>query len=980
MKVKLSLLAVFSIFILSYSVYAQTGTQVNTSGFGDPNNNLGFMLSYNNNLYAAKQNSSTGTQVWDVTELQAKIYVADYVDVGVKTWPRETDGNVAPTTLFGSRLKHPYGVAVDSNWIYVANQYNSSIDVFPINATGNALPVRSIKGNNTAFHYPSGVSVDGSWIYVLGYSSICVFPKNVDGNVAPTRLIQGANTNLSGTERIAVDSSWIYVTCYNFTPDTGSILVFPINATGNVSPTRTIQGANTNLSWPGGIAVDSSWIYVTNWFSDSIAVFPVGATGDIVPTRFIKGTSTTLSLPTGIAVDPNWIYVASDWNSISIFPIGGAGNIAPIRRIIGNITTLSHNDMQGIAVDANFIYAAYQSAIGVFGIGGSGNIAPTRLIKGSNTTLADPAGVAVDSNWIYVADSDRVAVFPTGASGDVAPARLVQGDNTTLQWSSGIAVDSNWIYVLDEDNMSIDVFPINATGNVAPTRTIKGENTTFSWPLGIAIDSDWIYVLDGDNMSIDVFPINATGNVAPTRTIKGTNTNLSFPSGIAVDSSWIYVVDDERLSVVVFPKSSSGDVAPVRIIHGTNTRLNDPLAIAVDSKWIYVTDSESGIVVFEIGASGNVAPARIIQGNLTTLQYPIAIAIGTPQQYTLTVTKDGAGDGTVTSSPAGIDCGSDCSESFDQGTSVILTATAASGSTFGGWSGDADCSDGVVTMDANKTCTATFNPQVVGYTLTVSKSGTGSGTVTSNPSGIDCGSDCSESYNQGTSVTLTATPASGSTFGGWTGDADCSDGVVTMDANKTCTATFNSQVVGYTLTVVKSGTGSGTVTSSPAGINCGDDCSETYSKVQKVKLTAKADANSTFAGWSGGGCSGTKTCTVTVNDAVTVTADFALKTPDISVAQTSLDFGSVKVGKKVTKTLKIGNNGTGDLMITLSGLEGTDFSIQGSSSVTIKAKKSYTLKVLFTPKSAGLETATLRVSSNDPDTPTLEISLTGTGQ
>jgi hypothetical protein len=183
----------------------------------------------------------------------------------------------------------------------------------------------------------------------------------------------------------------------------------------------------------------------------------------------------------------------------------------------------------------------------------------------------------------------------------------------------------------------------------------------------------------------------------------------------------------------------------------------------------------------------------------------------------------------------------------------------------------------------------------------------------------------------------------------------------------------------YTLTVSKSGTGSGTVTSSPAGINCGDDCSETYSKVQKVKLTAKADTSSTFAGWSGGGCSGTKTCTVTVGAPVTVTAGFALKTPDISVAQTFIEFGSIKVGKKATKTLKITNNGTGDLVITLSGLEGTDFSIQGSSGVTIKAKKSHSLKVLFMPNSAGLKTATLKIDSNDPDTPTVDIPLTGTG-
>jgi len=393
----------------------------------------------------------------------------------------------------------------------------------------------------------------------------------------------------------------------------------------------------------------------------------------------------------------------------------------------------------------------------------------------------------------------------------------------------------------------------------------------------------------------------------------------------------------------------------------------------------------AGTITYTYDDAGRLT--KVDYGDGTTIEYTYdnagnllqRVVTQTPK-YTLTVTKSGTGSGTVTSSPSGIDCGSDCSESYNQGTSVTLTATAASGSAFTGWSGGGCSGTGScsVTMNSNTTVTAAFTQQQQ-YTLTVTKSGAGSGTVTSSPSGIDCGSDCSESYNQGTSVTLTATPASGSTFGGWSGGCSGTGTcTVTMNAAKSVTATFNIQGA-YTLTVVKSGTGTGTVTSSPAGINCGDDCSETYSKVLKVKLTAKADASSTFTGWSGGGCSGTKTCTVTVDGSATVTADFALKTPDISVAQTSIEFGSVKIGKKVTKTLKIMNNGTGDLMITLSGLEGTDFGIQGSSTVTVKSKKSYTLKVLFTPKSAGSETATLTIASNDSDTPTIDVSLSGTG-
>ncbi|MEW5744393.1 MAG: chitobiase/beta-hexosaminidase C-terminal domain-containing protein [Nitrospirota bacterium] len=78
-----------------------------------------------------------------------------------------------------------------------------------------------------------------------------------------------------------------------------------------------------------------------------------------------------------------------------------------------------------------------------------------------------------------------------------------------------------------------------------------------------------------------------------------------------------------------------------------------------------------------------------------------------------------------------------------------------------------------------------------------------------------------------------------------------------------------------TLTTSKSGLGIGTVTSSPAGISCGTDCTENYSQVTTITLTASPDACSDFAGWSGGGCSGTGECTVTVDSShVTITALF----------------------------------------------------------------------------------------------------------
>ncbi len=76
----------------------------------------------------------------------------------------------------------------------------------------------------------------------------------------------------------------------------------------------------------------------------------------------------------------------------------------------------------------------------------------------------------------------------------------------------------------------------------------------------------------------------------------------------------------------------------------------------------------------------------------------------------------------------------------------------------------------------------------------------------------------------------------------------------------------------YLLVISKPGRGSGTV--SGTGINCGDTCLALYNPATVVSLSAKANTGSTFAGWSGGVCSGTRLCVTTINKATTVTATF----------------------------------------------------------------------------------------------------------
>jgi hypothetical protein len=169
--------------------------------------------------------------------------------------------------------------------------------------------------------------------------------------------------------------------------------------------------------------------------------------------------------------------------------------------------------------------------------------------------------------------------------------------------------------------------------------------------------------------------------------------------------------------------------------------------------------------------------------------------------------------------------------------------------------------------------------------LTVSRGGGGSGTVTSSPTGIACGPTCSASFPHGTPVTLTATPAAGSMFAGWsgacTGSGQCS---VTMTTNQTVTATFTHvpPPVTHALTVSRSGSGSGIVTGPQ--ISCPGKCTASYSTGTVVSLDATAAAGSVFTGW-GGACAGTGPCTVTITADKAATATFRMLAPRISHAR-----------------------------------------------------------------------------------------------
>jgi hypothetical protein len=258
--------------------------------------------------------------------------------------------------------------------------------------------------------------------------------------------------------------------------------------------------------------------------------------------------------------------------------------------------------------------------------------------------------------------------------------------------------------------------------------------------------------------------------------------------------------------------------------------------------------------------------------------------------HTLAVTASGNGSGRiVTTTKPGLTCISNCSESqqFPLNAAVVLTPQPAAGTGFqwvgGACSGRASCR---VVMSVNQSVAGQFT--LNRHALTVA-SRPGGNVASLLPDGtFDCGSGgsaCTGVFDYGTPVALQATPDEGFVFVRWTGIA-CAGGATNatcafpLRANVTATPAFRARTL---LTVVKAGTGAGTV--SAPGISCGADCSEAVFDARTVKLTARPAVGSRFLDFAGACVSNTSTCTfLPAGDNQSVTATFELIPYTVTVA------------------------------------------------------------------------------------------------
>jgi len=271
--------------------------------------------------------------------------------------------------------------------------------------------------------------------------------------------------------------------------------------------------------------------------------------------------------------------------------------------------------------------------------------------------------------------------------------------------------------------------------------------------------------------------------------------SVTTPGGTATSSSAFAMVSPPTITSFAPPR---GTVGTSVTISGTN--FSGATAVTFNGVSAAFTVNSATAIQATVPAGATTGPLSVTApGGTATSASNFTVAV------TLTAAKAGTGNGTVTSSsnpdsPSQINCGPTCAVSYDNGTVVTLTATAATGSNYTSWSGCDSVSGATctVTMRKDSSVTATFTLQI--FTLRVNKAsllGIGDGTVTStsspnSTSQINCGPTCSASYGYGTVVTLTATPGFLSTFTGWSG-CDTANGTtctVTMNAAKTVNASF----------------------------------------------------------------------------------------------------------------------------------------------------------------------------------------------
>jgi uncharacterized repeat protein (TIGR02543 family) len=569
------------------------------------------------------------------------------------------------------------------------------------------------------------------------------------------------------------------------------------------------------------------------------------------------------SAPNAFANDIAWGFTVNAADFISLTP-GPDNN--PTASGFLNLATGSDLIDAG-AITTGISYTGSKPDLGAIETGGT-IVTPPTTSTYTLTLTSNPVGggtfTKTPDQSSYNA-GDVVTITATPATG-----------YSFTNWSSGATGTNATTTVTMNANTTVTGnFAVVNTGGVSGTATLRIDNT--------ATASTGLCSFEGSFRTVGTVNVINLTNTAG----RGINWKMQAPAAGVYSVKWRYAGG-----------GSTAATTAKLIINGVTVNSAVSFPAPGSSSSFLITSPLNvnlGNGVNEIRIETTVASAfadieyiEIAGENPQATNCANAVGGGTPvTTYTLTTSSTPNGGGTISVSPAG--------SSFNAGTTAALTATAASGYTFAGWSGDATGTTNPlsVTMDANKNIAATFTAvEVTKYSLTTTVVGQGSV------------SPSSGTYASGTNISLTATPTTGWQFAGWSGDAtgNANPLNVTMNAAKNITATFTeAPPATYTLTTSVSGQGAVT-----AG--------GTYNAGDIENITATPAAGWQFNGWSGSATGSTNPLSVTMNGNKSVTAVF------ISTTTTAPDYAMSGFAATSGEGFSTTTGGQGGACITISTL------------------------------------------------------------
>jgi len=208
-----------------------------------------------------------------------------------------------------------------------------------------------------------------------------------------------------------------------------AVVVYQKEASGDDKPLRRLEGTQTQLEDPHGIALDTKngFMYVSNHGSvnerqkvgtgrfnpPSISVYPITAQGNTAPLRIIEGPRTHLNWPATMAFDPvsDELYVANDaGNAVLVFGADARGDVAPRRMISGPKTGIQYPT--GLYLDHKnrevWLANMGNHSATAYSMDANGNVAPLRTIR---STPADQVALAIGNPGAVAYDSKREEIL-----------------------------------------------------------------------------------------------------------------------------------------------------------------------------------------------------------------------------------------------------------------------------------------------------------------------------------------------------------------------------------------------------------------------------------------------------------------------------------------------------------------------------------------------------------------------------------------